>query len=270
MLLLVVVLGAQSCTIEDRRAAPASTPADPRTSPTVSPVVPSQTPTRTSPPPTPTPERDPEPPPALARGDSGSDVAALQRRLEELRYWVGPKDGSFGHLTEQAVYAFQAYERLPVTGEVDDQTRRRLERADVPVARSGSGDIIEVDRTRQLLLVVRDGAVEWVLNTSTGSFERYRHPDGHWAMADTPAGRWDIDWQVDGWREGDLGAMWRPKYFHRDGLAIHGYERVPPPPVSHGCVRVSIEAMDLIWRQDYAPVGSVVWVYGAQEGAPAE
>ncbi|WP_254187290.1 hypothetical protein [Micromonospora sp. WMMB482] len=32
-----------------------------------------------------------------------------------------------------------------------------------------------------------------------------------------------IDWQVDGWRDGPLGRLYRPKYFQEQGIAIHGY-----------------------------------------------
>lgn len=50
-----------------------------------------------------------------AAGDHGKEVTRLQRRLEELRYWVGPKDGAFGPLTEQAVMALQGAAGLPAS-----------------------------------------------------------------------------------------------------------------------------------------------------------
>jgi lipoprotein-anchoring transpeptidase ErfK/SrfK len=36
---------------------------------------------------------------------------------------------------------------------------------------------------------------------------------------------------------------------------------VPPFPVSHGCVRVSDEAIDWIWANDIMPIGTEVWVF---------
>lgn len=222
----------------------------------------SPTPTAATPSPTP-PVRTPTPPPPqpLERGDSGPDVSALQERLRDLGYWIGAIDENFGVLTEQAVYAFQEYERMEVTGIFDARTASRLAEAARPVPRSTTGDLVEVDKARQILFVVRDGAALWTFNTSTGTGEPYRHPDGHRALADTPDGRWTIDWQVNGRREGDLGPLWRPKYFHSDGLAIHGYGSVPPEAVSHGCVRLRFDAMNFLWREDLAPVGSTVWVY---------
>jgi lipoprotein-anchoring transpeptidase ErfK/SrfK len=37
---------------------------------------------------------------------------------------------------------------------------------------------------------------------------------------------------------------------------------VPAYPASHGCVRVSVAAMDMIWEQDILPRGTTVVVYG--------
>jgi lipoprotein-anchoring transpeptidase ErfK/SrfK len=103
--------------------------------------------------------------------------------------------------------------------------------------------------------------VLWVWNTSTGTEEPYRH-QGRTLLADTPPGHQLISWEVDGWRDGALGRLYRPKYFHEDGIAIHGYDSVPPVAASHGCVRVTIDAIDFIWRSDLAPIGTPVWVYG--------
>jgi lipoprotein-anchoring transpeptidase ErfK/SrfK len=31
--------------------------------------------------------------------------------------------------------------------------------------------------------------------------------------------------------------------------------------VSHGCVRISNEAIDWVWAQNLDPIGTTVWVY---------
>ena len=140
------------------------------------------------------------------------------------------------------------------------RTRQALEQGQRPEARSRAGRVLEVDERRQLLLVVDDGRVRWTFNTSTGTDEHYTY-GGRRYVADTPHGRWKIYRQIDGWRESHLGRLYKPKYFHRDGIALHGYTNVPPYAGSHGCVRVTLAAIDWIWAEDVAPIGTPVWVY---------
>jgi lipoprotein-anchoring transpeptidase ErfK/SrfK len=104
-----------------------------------------------------------------------------------------------------------------------------------------------------------NGTIDWVLNTATGGgYTYWDHGRAHRAI--TPTGSFAVIRQVDGWDHSSLGMLWRPKYFV-GGIAVHGYETVPPYPASHGCVRVSIQAMDWIWATGQAPVGARVVVY---------
>ena len=121
------------------------------------------------------------------------------------------------------------------------------------------------DRDRQgapVLYSVVDGRIDWVFNTSTGTELPYDHPLGYTALADTPPGTHTVFWETDGSEDGNLGPLYRPKYFHEDGIAVHGYGSIPPFPVSHGCARVSFAAMDFIWDSGLMPLGSTVLVYG--------
>jgi Putative peptidoglycan binding domain/L,D-transpeptidase catalytic domain len=198
----------------------------------------------------------------LELGSRGARVARLQRSLVDLGYWVGPTDGAFSDLTQQAVFAFQAVAGITRDGDVGPQTRSALQRAIRPKPRSTKGDLIEVDEGRQVLFVVRRGRVKWTFHVSTGSNETYRRRGGKAALANTPNGRWKMIYEYkEGWHKSPLGRLWRPKYFHPTGIAIHGFSSVPPYPASHGCVRVTIPAMNLIWREQLASKGSRVWVY---------
>ncbi|NBT26542.1 MAG: murein L,D-transpeptidase, partial [Actinobacteria bacterium] len=77
----------------------------------------------------------------------------------------------------------------------------------------------------------------------------------------TPEGTFAIDRErPDGWWNGDLGKIYRPKYFN-GGVAIHGSTSVPAYPASHGCVRVSVAAMDMIWDKNLLPRGTTVVVH---------
>jgi len=193
-------------------------------------------------------------------GDKGAEVLALQERLRSLGYWLGFPDGTYGGLTVQAVMAFQKVEGMDRDGIAGPGTTAALDRASRPGGAGSGGDVIEIDKDRQVLFVVRGGNVKWVLNVSTGTEEPY-WVGGRTELADTPAGRWQVGWAYDGVDVGELGGLYRPRYFHRDGIAVHGYHDVPAHPASHGCVRVSNPAMDWIWSEALMPIGSPVVVY---------
>jgi peptidoglycan hydrolase-like protein with peptidoglycan-binding domain len=195
-------------------------------------------------------------------GQSGPDVTTLQQKLAALGFWVGPGlSGTFDNNTTQAVYAFQKLEGLPVTGKADPPTRQKLATATRPKPASAAGDLLEVDKAHQVLIVVRGGQAQYIFNTSTGTEGPYTDA-GKTHTAHTPEGRFAFFRQVDGWETSHLGRMYRPKYFHPDGFAVHGDTFVPSYPASHGCVRVSLAAIDFIWNQNLAPLGSQVWIYG--------
>ena len=183
----------------------------------------------------------------------------LQRRLAALGYWLGTPDGVFGDTTQQAVYALQKAAGIPRDGLVGAQTRRALAQGVVPSPRSTSGRLVEIDLSRDLLLIVTDGHLAATLNTSTGGGYTYLN-EGVPSVATTPRGHFAIYWQYDGLRISPLGELWRPKFFV-GGYAIHGYDSVPPYPASHGCVRVSDAAIDWIWSSGQAPLETRVWVY---------
>jgi hypothetical protein len=208
---------------------------------------------------------------AAVGSSSGEETARLQRRLRDLGFWVSGVDGVYGLTTQQAVMAFEKYMGFEADGSVDEQTAAAISNETVrPHARANSGTLVEVDKGKQLLFFVIDGKTEWILNTSTGNGEPYEEPDqnspGEIArgISLTPDGLHEVDRQrEEGWWEGDLGKIYRPKYFV-GGIAVHGSNSIPNYPASHGCVRVSVPAMDWIWDTGIMPMETPVWVH---EGA---
>jgi lipoprotein-anchoring transpeptidase ErfK/SrfK len=200
-------------------------------------------------------------------GTQGPGVTALQHRLAQLGYWTNT-DGKFGWDTQQAVMAFQKYNGLEPTGRADAQTAAVLNLARYRVLAQGwEKDMIEVDKGRQLLFVVRGGRTVWAFNTSTGSGHLYEELDRKTpgktvaGRADTPVGTFHVYMQQsEGWWKGSLGELYRPKFF-AGGSAIHGAPKVPNYPASHGCVRVTPDAMDFIWSAKLLPIGMTVWVH---------
>ena len=197
--------------------------------------------------------------PILRLGDKGRLVLVLQRHLAALGYWLGPPNGIFGDSTQQAVYALQKAASLSPDGVVGRATARAVARRTRPRPRSTSGNVVEVNLRRDLLMIVRNGKLAAILNTSTGGGYRYVSK-GVTAIAKTPLGVFHILRQVNGLDVSPLGQLWRPKYFY-SGFAIHGDSFVPPYPISHGCVRVSNEAINWIWGHNLMPLGMEVWIY---------
>jgi peptidoglycan hydrolase-like protein with peptidoglycan-binding domain len=203
----------------------------------------------------------------VKRGHTGDDTTALQNRLLELGYWLDNADGRYGDVTFQAVMAFQKHNGLKPTGTADQETVDALTSATVRVSGAAIGDEIEVDLTKQVLYIVRGGLTMWALNTSTGSGKPYveadlKHP-GEQVSGDakTHPGEFKVTReQSEGWWQSPLGQLYRPKYFD-GGIAVHGARNVPNYPASHGCVRVSLPAMDYIWAENLMPKGSKVWVH---------
>jgi lipoprotein-anchoring transpeptidase ErfK/SrfK len=185
---------------------------------------------------------------------------SVQQRLLDLGFWIPGVTGVYDSLTQQAVFAFQKWVNLPRSGDFDIFTRTKLNTASRPVPHSTSGYVIEVDKTRQVLIVASGGRAQWVFNASSGSDHPYVS-EGVQYTAHTPEGMFNIQRQVDGFDKSPLGQLYRPKYFTSTGIAVHGYTDVPPYPASHGCVRVSNAAIDFMWNNNILPIGAAVWVY---------
>lgn len=200
---------------------------------------------------------------------SGPSTQASQKKLLELGFWLANPNGTFDDTTTQAVMAFQKYFELRPTGNINAATAHLLRQITNPAtAITKEGTLAEVDKSRQLLFLVQDGITTYVMNTSTGDDRAYEEPDGNTpgvmikGTSVTPVGSFKIDRErPDGWWIGDLGQIYRPKYFV-GGVAIHGSMSVPAYPASHGCARVTVKAMDFIWENDILPLGTEVLVYG--------
>ena len=203
---------------------------------------------------------------------SGPPTRAAQKKLLKLGFWLKSSDGRFEDTTRQAVMAFQKYFQLKPTGSITRGTAYLLDMVSSPAtALTTEGTLAEVDKQRQLLFLVVDGRTVAILNASTGDDREYEEPDANSpgvvirGVALTPEGEFSINRErPDGWWIGDLGKIYRPKYFV-GGVAIHGSTSVPAYPASHGCVRVSVSAMDMIWEKGLLPLGTSVVVHNTRK-----
>ena len=209
--------------------------------------------------------------PFVSVGDnSGSDTARIQQRLIDLGFWLTGADGEYGLTTSQAVMAFQKFVGLEATGRVNQATAEALTTAEWRAhGLADAGTLIEIDKDKQLLFIVHDGRTVWIFNTSTGDGQPYEEEDKNTpgevqtGVSITRNGLHAVYRErAEGWWEGDLGKIYRPKYFS-GGQAVHGSNNVPNYPASHGCVRVTVPAMDFIWDSNLMPMDIPVWVHGA-------
>jgi N-acetylmuramoyl-L-alanine amidase len=208
--------------------------------------------------PTTTTKPKPAAPAKLQSGSKGAAVKALQQRLHKLGYQVQEADGQFGPETHHSVVAFQKVNRLGRDGVVGPITRKALADPRTPQPRSTkAGFHVEADLTLQVVYMVRDGKVVEILDASSASGQTYT-VDGDVRLAVTPLGSFTIQRKIDAWRKSKLGLLYRPAYF-TGGYALHGAYSVPPFPASHGCIRITIPAMDRWFAK--LPVGTPMLVY---------
>lgn len=215
------------------------------TAPTITTTTIPPTTTTTIPPTTTTtipPTELPEPAGPLQSGSVGTRTKAIQAALKDQRYDPGPPDGKFGLKTTQAVWAFQALHGLAKDGVVGPETEAQiLARAPQAMLRPELGPThTEIDLTRQILIVWRDGAPALITHVSSGSQVPYCETSElgrSCGSAVTPLGNFTWYRRVEGWRVAVLGKLYNPVYF-TGGFAVHGAGSVPNHPASHGCVRI--------------------------------
>jgi hypothetical protein len=166
----------------------------------------------------------------------------------ELRYLPpGSVNGLFGERTWHAVVAFQGWEGLPRDGVVAARTWRRLDHAHAPRPWGGLERGVQIDRSRQVLLMVNGGRLVRALHVSTAA-PGHVTPAGHFSVYRKEVLSWSIPFQA-----------WMPyaNYFY-GGFAVHGYSSVPPYPASHGCVRVPMIEAPILYA--FATYGTPVWI----------
>ena len=177
-------------------------------------------------------------------GSKGPSVRALEERLRDLQYHLRRPNERFDRWTADAVLAFHKVQGMPRASSVRRATWRRLMDPRRPRPKATQPRFhIEVDQTRQVLYVVRDGEIDDIVHVSTG------------AGGATRDGVFQVHSKIGGYSPKRL---YYPSFF--DGArAVHGWPDVPVTPASHGCVRVSMWTAKKIY--DLMAYGTVVRVY---------
>jgi hypothetical protein len=188
-------------------------------------------------------------PASLSVGTTSPAVSLLARQLARLHYAIPSLSSTFSYDFVQSVYAFQKVQGLERTGAVDAGFWTRLQHPRIAQPRYREpADHLEVDKTHQVLYVVRGGRIALISPVSTAGIAGYY----------TPEGRFAIYRKVVGYDPSPLGVLLNPMYF-TGGYAIHGNPSVPPYPASHGCVRVPNFVIYRLFSSE--PYGETVYVY---------
>lgn len=212
----------------------------------------------------------------------GRKVYDLQYALLNLIYWLvlgnDPEKTIFDYPTQQAVFAIQKVAKIKVDGIVGPNTINAINNNLVPpnnqeygyISTKDTGRVININLNLDLLMIVDDGMLKYTFNTSTGSNKKYtihnppplyKKQEGKTYDAITPCGKFTIIRETYGHNSGPVGVIISPKFF-TFMFAIHGllpenydsanpnkyYNYCPSVNSSHGCVRLSNEAIYWIWN----------------------
>lgn len=225
---------------------------------------------------------------SLVVGLSGTDVAQVQTRLAELGFAPGTADGVFGDQTQQAVWAFEKLivktPRDQATGKVtNDMWQLMQDPITIQPRRTGALTHMEIYLPEQVAIVFTDDKPTLVIHISSGTGETWCDTvsldtddkgnkldppvqKAECGVSKTPGGVFRFTRRVEGIRNGPLGGMWNPVYFNY-GIAVHGANKIPLQPASHGCIRMHKRISETF--QNFVHIGDRVYVWG-QDGKEPE
>lgn len=161
--------------------------------------------------------------PSLRKGHRSSTVKLFNKLLARKGY-VNDKGKRFDAATGRAVLAFRKVNKMSWNEKGSSKIFKKLAdgRGGYKVKHPGSGKHVELDISRQVLVLVKGRRVDEIYHTSTGA-----------AATPTPTGTWRFYRKEPGYNS---LRMYYSVYWNR-GYATHGYHSVPKYPASHGCAR---------------------------------
>jgi hypothetical protein len=184
--------------------------------------------------------------PDLHPGSHGDTVQLFNRLLQRQGYFVSTSKG-YGDPTKRAVMAFRKVNRMARTWDATPGIFRTLAdgKGTFRLKYPGQGRHVEVDISRQVMVLADNGKAQHIFHVSTGA-----------PATPTIRGHYHFYRKDPGFNS--LG-MYYSVYFIR-GYAIHGYHDVPAYNASHGCVRNPIPNSRYIYN--WVNLGMSIYTYG--------
>jgi len=184
--------------------------------------------------------------PDLDPGDRNSVVRIFNHLLVHEGYYT-THGKHYSARTEWAVMAFRKVNGMRRTYNANPAIFRKLadHRGSFNLKYPGAGRHVEVDISRQVMVLADNGKHKYTFPVSTGA-PATPTIRGHFHFYSRQAGY-------------NSHGMYYSVYFH-GGYATHGYNPVPPYPASHGCVRNPIPDSRFIYN--WIRLGESIYVYG--------
>ena len=184
--------------------------------------------------------------PDLDPGDRNSTVKTFNHLLRRQGYYT-THSKHYGDKTGFAVMAFRKVNGMKRTFNASPGIFRKLAdgRGEFHLKHPGAGKHVEVDISRQVMVLANHGKPQYTFHVATGA-----------PATPTIRGQYQFYSRQPGFNS---EGMYYSVYWH-GGYAIHGYHSVPPYPASHGCVRNPIP--ESIFIYNWVKLGMSIYVYG--------
>jgi peptidoglycan hydrolase-like protein with peptidoglycan-binding domain len=183
--------------------------------------------------------------PDLDPGQTSSKVKIFSRLLAHAGYYT-PRSRHYGSGVARAVLAFRKVNRMARTFNATSGIFHALARGKgaFKPRYPGAGYHVEVDISRQVMVIVNHRKAQYTIPASTGA-----------PATPTITGHYSVYSKSPGYNS---EGMYYSSYWH-GGYAIHGFDPVPTYNASHGCVRIPIA--DAIFVYNRLPIGTSVDTY---------
>lgn len=184
--------------------------------------------------------------PNLGPGDRNSAVKLFNHLLVRQGYF-STHGRRYSAKTGLAVMAFRKVNGTSRTFNASPGIFKKLAagRGSFHLRYPGAGKHVEVDISKQVMVLANHGKPRYTFHVSTGA-----------PATPTIRGHYHFYLRQPGFNS---HGMYYSVYWH-GGYAIHGYHSVPPYPASHGCVRNPIPESKFIYN--WVSLGMSIYSYG--------